>query len=190
MIGPAEEIRLERARALFDVNFFGPLLLTQRLLPPMRERRKGKILFVSSMAAETPAPFNSIYAASKSSLRSLSDALRQEVRVYGIQVVTVSPFHIRTSFPQERQYRTDSPYLQTVKRVKEARDSGMARAPGPRVVAGKVLQILENPHPRSFYPAGKLAEIQAFLIRHLPHGIVEAGARRMFNVSFDGREDR
>jgi short-subunit dehydrogenase len=187
MIGPVEEVRPERARALFDVNFFGPLALTQKLLGPMREGRKGTVLFIGSMHAETSVPFSSMYAATKSSLRSLSNALRAEVREYGIRVSMISPFHIHTTIPQERQYRTDSPYVQSVKRVKEVRDRGIARAPSPRVVAGKVLQVLENPNPRSFYPAGKLADVQAFLIRHLPRSIVDAVVRKMFHVMPDGR---
>jgi short-subunit dehydrogenase len=183
MIGPVEEARPERARALFDVNFFGPLVLTQKLIGPMREMRKGTVLFIGSMHAETSVPFSSMYAATKSSLRSLSNALRAEVREYGIKVAMIAPFHVHTTIPQERQYRADSPYLACVKRVKEARDRSIAKAPSPRVVAGKVLQILENPHPRSFYPAGRLAEIQAFLIRHLPRSIVDAVMRKVFHVT-------
>jgi short-subunit dehydrogenase len=187
MIGPVEEARLDRARALFELNFFGPLALTQRLARPMREKGRGTILFIGSMHAETSVPFSAMYAASKSALRSLSNALRAELREHGVNVSLIAPFHIHTTIPQEKQYRLDSPYLQTLLRVKEERDRGIARAPSPRVVAGKVLQVLENPRPRSFYPAGKLAETQAFLIRHLPRGIVDAFVRRMFRVNPDER---
>jgi short-subunit dehydrogenase len=187
MIGPVEEVRLDRVRALFDLNFFGPLALTQRLLGPMREKGKGTVLFIGSMSAETSLPFSAIYAATKSSLRSLSNALRAEVREYGIRVSLIAPSYIRTTIPQERQYAAASPYLAAVRRVKEARDRSIARAPSPRVVAGKVLQVLENPHPRAFYPAGKLAEIQAFLIRHLPRGLVDALVQKMHDASPDNR---
>jgi short-subunit dehydrogenase len=182
MIGPVEEVRTDRAHTLFEVNFFGPLLLTQRLLRPMRENGKGMVIFIGSMHSETSVPYSSLYAASKSALRSLAGTLRAEVRELGIRVTVLAPFHIRTELAQERQYRPDSPYLASVKRVKEQRDIGIARAPSPRVVAGKVLQVLEDPSPRPFYPVGKMAEIQWLLLRHLPRRIVDAIVRRMYHT--------
>jgi NAD(P)-dependent dehydrogenase (short-subunit alcohol dehydrogenase family) len=182
-IGPAEEARPEAMRELFECNFFGPLNLTQRFLKPMREKGKGRIIFIGSMSAETAVMFSSMYAASKAALRSAARTLRQEVKEYGIRVSVIAPFHINTTIPQERQYAERSPYLEKVRKVKESRDRQIAMAPGPRVVAGKLLQILEDPRPRFFYPVGRGAELNAFFVRHLPRGIVDAIVNRMFDAS-------
>jgi short-subunit dehydrogenase len=187
MIGPVEETKPEAAKALFDINFFGTMRLTQGFLGPMREKRRGTIVFIGSMAGETAVVFTSMYAASKAALRTMARTLRLEVREYGINVTVLAPFHIRTSIPQTRQFSDKSPYISKVKRVKESRDRQMAAAPGPRVVAGRLLQILEVPRPRFFYAVGKGAEMNAFLIRHLPRGMVDSIVNHMFDES---RQDR
>ncbi len=181
MIGPVEEIKMEAARELFQLNLFGQLALTQGFLGPMRERRKGAVIFIGSMAGETAVLFSSMYAASKAALRAVARTLRQEVKEFGINVTVVAPFHIRTTIPQLRQYLDKSPYSERVRRVKDSRDRQMEAAPSPRVVAGKVLQVLESVKPRFFYPVGKGAELNAFLIRHLPQGIVDSIVNQMFD---------
>jgi short-subunit dehydrogenase len=181
MIGPAEETRLSAARGLFELNFFGPLRLTQAFLPPMREKRNGTVIFVGSMAGEAALLFSSMYAASKAALRTLARTLRIEVKEFGIRVALVVPYYIRTTIAQERQYSERSPYLQRVRRVKESRDRQIASAPGPKLVAGKILQILEDRGSRFFYPVGKGAELKAFLLRHLPRGMVDSIVNGMFD---------
>ena len=183
MIGPAEEVKPEAAAALFDLNFFGPLRLTQGFLATMREKRKGTIVFIGSMSGETAVVFSSIYAASKAALRALARTMRLEVREFGINVTVLAPFHIRTTIPQVRQFSDRSAYIAKLKRVKESRDRQIAAAPGPKVVAGKLLQILELPRPRFFYPVGKGAEMNAFFIRHLPRGMVDSIVNHMFDES-------
>jgi short-subunit dehydrogenase len=181
MIGPVEETGLEAARELFELDYFGPLRLTQGFLGPMREKRRGTIIFIGSMAAETAVLFGSQYAAAKAALRSMARALRLEVREYGVNVSVVAPFYIRTTIPQVRQFSDKSPYAKRVRRIKELRDARIGAAPGPRLVAGKILQILDTPRPRFFYPAGKGAEANAFLIRHLPQGIVDSFVNHLFD---------
>ncbi len=187
MIGPVEEVRPEALKKLFELDFFGPLRLTQGFLAPMREKRRGTIIFIGSMAGETAVLFGSHYAAAKAALRTMARILRLEVREFGINVSVVAPFHIRTTIPQSRQYLDKSPYLERVRRVKELRDARIGAAPGPKIVAGKILQILDDPRPRSFYPVGKGAEANAFLIRHLPRGIVDYIVNHLFD---DMRPDR
>ncbi|HTZ52530.1 MAG TPA: SDR family NAD(P)-dependent oxidoreductase [Spirochaetia bacterium] len=179
-IGPVEEAPLQRVRALFEVNFFGTLRLTQGLLPGMRARKKGTVIFLGSMAAEFPRAFTAFYAASKAALRSMADALRLEVRSSGIRVAVVAPFNIATTFPQENQTRKGSPYAAAVSRVKQERDRMMMEGPGAEAVAEAVMDLLGKKNPRSFTPVGHRARMQAFLIRHLPRRTVEAVSARTF----------
>jgi NAD(P)-dependent dehydrogenase (short-subunit alcohol dehydrogenase family) len=96
--GAVESIPLARTRAQFETNVFGPLRLTQLVLPGMRRRRAGRIVNVSSMGGRLVFPGGGVYHASKYALEALSDALRYELRPFGIAVVLVEPGLIRSSF--------------------------------------------------------------------------------------------
>jgi short-subunit dehydrogenase len=182
MIGPAEEAKADRVRALFELNFFGPVRLTQALLPSLRRRGKAVILFVGSMHTEAATPFSSVYASSKAALKMFARTLRMESAKYGIRVAVVSPFHVATDLVHEPQYADNSPYRNDIDAAGETRERLRARAIPPKVVAGKVLQILSNPKPRFFYPVGRRADALAFLLRHLPTGIVDAIMKSRFGT--------
>ena len=181
MIGPIEETDMNAARELFELNFFGQMALTQRYLSGMREKRQGKIIFIGSMSGEAGLMYHAMYASSKAAIKAAARTLRQEMKEFGVRVTVLAPFHINTTIPQERQFKEKSAYSENVKMIKATRDKEMAVAPGPRVVAGKILQILEDPRPRFFYPVGKGGEMQAFLMRHLPRGVVDSIANKVFH---------
>lgn len=182
LIGPAEEAPIEKVRELLDVNFINAARLTQAFLPGMRARGRGAIIFIGSMKSELPSPFSSFYSATKAALRSFAACLRMEVKEYGIRVSVVAPMYIRTTLPQEMQLASRSPYAAAVSRVNESRDRMIANSAEPDVMARVVVKILARRHPRSFYTAGYLARVQAFLARHLPRWIVEAIMARRFNL--------
>ena len=96
--GAVESVPLARTRAQFETNVFGPLRLTQLVLPGMRRRRAGRIVNVSSMGGRLVFPGGGVYHASKYALEALSDALRYELRPFGIAVVLIEPGLIRTNF--------------------------------------------------------------------------------------------
>ncbi len=181
-VGPAEEAPIEKVRELFQLNLFGAVRLTQAMLPGMRARGRGAIVFIGSMRSEAPSPFSSLYSASKAAVRSFAECLRMEVGGFGVRVSVVAPWHIRTTLPQERLVAAKSGYTEAVKRVKESRDRMIATAPDPDVVADAVMRIVRARRPRSFYSVGRNAGLQAFLIRHLPRGIVEASSARRFKL--------
>src|SRR5579859_6107363 len=68
IVGAIEETGLDQARDLFDVNFFGAVRVTQRVLPIMRAQKSGRVVFLSSVLGFMPAPFMGFYAASKHAL--------------------------------------------------------------------------------------------------------------------------
>lgn len=86
--GPLEFVPLDQMRQLFEVNLFGVLAVTQICLPFLRQAQ-GRIINVSSTASIVVAPFHGPYSSSKSSLNALSNALRLELRPFGIQVSTL-----------------------------------------------------------------------------------------------------
>ena len=96
--GAVESMSIADARRQFETNFFGPVRLTQMALPGMRRRGKGRIVNISSMGGKVTFPGGGFYHATKHALEALSDALRFEVKPFGIDVVVVEPGLVQTSF--------------------------------------------------------------------------------------------
>ncbi|MEH0841954.1 oxidoreductase [Micromonospora sp. CPCC 205711] len=96
--GPIEEAPMDRVRAQFETNVFGLSRLTQLVLPGMRRAGRGRIVNISSMGGRLVFPGGGYYHASKYAVEAISDALRQEVRPFGIDVTIVEPGLIRTGF--------------------------------------------------------------------------------------------
>ncbi len=94
--GAIESVPIERVRAQFETNVFGLVRLTQLVLPGMREQRWGKIVNLSSMGGRLTFPGGGFYHATKYAVEAISDALRFEVRGFGIDVVIVEPGLIRS----------------------------------------------------------------------------------------------
>ena len=96
--GSVEEADLDRVRTMFETNVFGLSRLTQLVLPGMRAQRSGRIVNVGSMGGRMTFPGGGYYHASKYAVEALSDALRYEVRPFGLSVSLIEPGVIRTEF--------------------------------------------------------------------------------------------
>lgn len=101
--GPAECTPVEDVRRQMDVNFTGAVAVVQQVLPYMRQRRQGRIIFTSSVAAILPIPYQSFYSASKAAINAFALALQNEVRDYGICVSVLMPGDVRTGFTAARK---------------------------------------------------------------------------------------
>lgn len=98
--GAIETVPLEAARRQFETNVFGLARLTQLVLPRMREQRWGKVVNVGSMGGKLVFPGGGWYHATKHALEAISDALRFEVRGFGVDVILLEPGLITTEFAQ------------------------------------------------------------------------------------------
>ncbi len=96
--GAVETVPLEAVRRQFETNVFGPVRLSQLVLPKMRAQRWGKIVNVGSMGGRLTIPGGGCYHATKHALEAISDALRFEVRGFGIDVILLEPGLITTDF--------------------------------------------------------------------------------------------
>jgi short-subunit dehydrogenase len=94
----ASNAPMDDARALFELNLFAPLALAQLVVPVMRERRRGTIVSVSSIAGKVTLPWFTLYSVSKFALGSLTDGLRMELKPYGIHAMTVWSGYVQTGF--------------------------------------------------------------------------------------------
>jgi len=98
LLGAAEESSTAQAQALFDVNVFGVLRMTNAVLPTMRRQEKGRIVNLSSVQGFIPAPYFALYSSTKHAVEGYSESLDHELRPFGIRVVLVEPAYTRTSF--------------------------------------------------------------------------------------------
>jgi NAD(P)-dependent dehydrogenase (short-subunit alcohol dehydrogenase family) len=96
--GAIEEVPIDEVRRQFETNVFGLVRMCQLVLPGMRAQRHGRIVNVSSMGANFTFPGGGFYHATKYAVEAISDALRFEVKAFGIDVVIVQPGIIRTGF--------------------------------------------------------------------------------------------
>jgi hypothetical protein len=98
-LGWLEELDpVEDIEAQFDVNVLGLVHLTRQVLPLMMEQRAGHIINMGSMAGLIATPTYTIYAASKHAVHGFSEALRREVRPWGIDVSIIYPGGVKTEF--------------------------------------------------------------------------------------------
>lgn len=161
--GAVEEVDLARVRRQFETNVFGHIRLIQLVLPGMRRQRWGKIVNISSMGGKLTFPGGGVYHATKHALEALSDALRFEVRGFGIDMIVIQPGLIRTAFAEVAARSMDAlptdqgPYKHfnsvVAKATKEAYVRGaLARLGGtPEDVARVIERALRARRPKSRY---------------------------------------
>lgn len=98
MRGALEEIDVNRAKQMFDVNVFGIINMIQAVLPEMRRRKYGRIINIGSISGKFVQPINGVYCASKFAVEALSDALRLELHSHNIETTVIEPGPIETHF--------------------------------------------------------------------------------------------
>jgi len=164
--GAIETVPLEAVRRQFETNVFGLVRLTQLVLPGMRAQRWGKIVNVGSMGGRLTFPGGGYYHATKHALEAISDALRFEVRGFGIDVIVLQPGLILTHFGEAAAASMDTlapngnaagPYgafNETVaKATREVYENPLlARFGGPPEVVAKVIErAIAARRPRARY---------------------------------------
>ena len=175
--GPLEEIPMEEIKNNFETNFFGPIEVMKAALPQMRTQQSGLIINITSIAGYMGLPYRSVYSASKGALELITEALRMEVKSFGIQITNVAPGDFATNIAAGRFHAPVVPgsayekvYAGVLKTMDEHVDSGS----NPNEMAEAICQIIQNPHPRIHYKVG--AFIQKFSIvlkRILPDKVYE-----------------
>ncbi|NMO50665.1 SDR family NAD(P)-dependent oxidoreductase [Actinoplanes sp. TBRC 11911] len=146
--GAVEEADDEDVRRLFATNFFGPVTLIQKVLPGMRERRRGAIVNVSSIGARITLPGSAHYSASKAALEGMSGSLRREVEPLGITVMAVEPGNFRTDFAGRSLTGAKTviaDYEPTVGPRRKGTDQSHGTQPGdPKKLAQALITVLES----------------------------------------------
>jgi NAD(P)-dependent dehydrogenase (short-subunit alcohol dehydrogenase family) len=189
IFGPLELIPIEQFRRQLEVNVTGQLAVTQAAIPLLR-RARGRIVMIGSIGTRFTPPFIGPLAASKSTLTTMSNALRQELAPWDIRVTLVEPGSIRSDAvgKLESDARTvmndatedgralyENAFLHLVDFFARLHEKGSS----PDVVAETVERALRAPRPRFCYLSGKNARRMATIARLLPVPTQDALRRRL-----------
>ncbi len=184
--GAAEDVTAEEWRRQFDVNLFGALETARVVLPAMREKRRGTIVNVSSVAGKIAIPFAAPYCASKHALEAFSDALRVEVAPFGIRVAVIEAGPIETRFGDRaragvaRMLASPGPYSLFYRNAERAMDTDFqAGKLPPEAVARVIVEAIESDNPRTRYRITRMARALILLKRLFPDRFFD---RRMKKV--------
>jgi NAD(P)-dependent dehydrogenase (short-subunit alcohol dehydrogenase family) len=159
--GPSLTIPASEWRRQMEVNLIGPLMVAQAFAPllgtdPSREGVPGRMVNISSVAGKRAFPFQGPYAASKHALEALSEALRRELMLFGVDVIIIGPGPIKTPI-WDKGERADfssfegTPYLAPVKRMREMMAAVGRNGLPAEDVAALIHHALVAPSPRARY---------------------------------------
>ena len=189
--GAVENVPLEEARRQLEVNVFGLARLCQLVLPSMRKQGSGRIVNTSSVAGKVVMYFGGWYNVSKFSVEALSDALRMEVKPFGIDVVLIEPGGIKTDWgliaaDHLAESSKDTPYEK--EGLREAatlhKAYSMRLLSTPSVVTRAISKAVNRKHPRARYRLGFGSGTLVFFHSLLPARWWDALMRKGGKIKF------
>jgi NAD(P)-dependent dehydrogenase (short-subunit alcohol dehydrogenase family) len=187
-----EELRVSDLRRQFETNLFGVLSVTQAVLPHMRQRRKGRILMMSSVAGLVSPPTYGAYSASKHALEGLTNSLRLEMYAFGVDVILIEPGYIVTNFQKTAKELAEpyaekaasSPYAKIYNAAwKSANQARSQSKTTPEDCAQVILNAIEATHPRARYTVTPLAKWVSLGKRLMPDGMLDSYLRKRFGIT-------
>lgn len=175
--GALEEIPTTEIKRNFETNFFGPIEVMKAVLPQMRKQKSGLIINITSIAGYMGLPYRSVYSASKGALELITEALRMEVKQFGIEVTNVAPGDFATNIARGRYHAPliqgsdyEASYGKTLDLMNTHVDSGS----NPIEMAEAVYKIINTPKPKIHYKVGAfLQKFSIVLKRVLPDKVYE-----------------
>jgi len=187
-IAPMEMTTDKDLRAVFDTNVFGLMAVTRAFLPRMRERGKGRIVNVSSLGGLFTLPLFGAYNATKHAVESISDALRIELRPFGIEVSLIEPGPIKTKFSTHslesvERYQDGSPYAPVLARFADLTRRTDKMAPGPKATSRAIHHAASSRWPRSRYKLTLSSRLTVAFLRAIPTRWSDALLRRILRLT-------
>jgi short-subunit dehydrogenase len=179
--GPAENTESDLTRKQMEVNYFGTLNAAQPCLGRMRSQEKGLLIVIGSIAGRVSIPMQSQYSASKYALEAFTDAVRMEMRQYGVRASIIEPGDTKTGFTAAREMQTaETGYGGVLERsvAKMAADEQGGRS--PESVAKVAMALAGRKNPPARVPVGIEYKALMQLLRIMPDRAKEAILSRMY----------
>jgi hypothetical protein len=161
LAGPVLGLSAEEFRRQMDVNVMGPVIATQAFGPllgadPSLKGPRGRIVMISSVAGKNGNPLTPAYAASKHAIEGLSESLRRELMLFGIDVIIIAPGAVKTPIWSKADeidmsaYK-NSPYLPALEKVRQFTQHLNQIGLPPEKIAERIAEALTSSHPKVRY---------------------------------------
>jgi short-subunit dehydrogenase len=179
MAAPIIETTDEDLRTQYDTNVFGLMAVTRAFASKMMTRRSGRIINVSSVGGRVTLPFFGAYNSTKYAVESLSDALRRELAVFGIQVALIEPGPIQTEFSGKTmdwigKYANDaSPYAAVYAKAEEIRKVTDKNSAGPECVSAAIEHAVVARRARPRYVMPSSSRFFVWLLGWMPTRVID-----------------
>ncbi|MFA7385297.1 MAG: SDR family oxidoreductase [Bacilli bacterium] len=182
--GVIEGVSDERIKALFDVNVIGTLNMCRAFLPLLRKYGPGRIVNVSSSGVRTPTAFSGIYAISKYAVEGITNALRYEMPIFGIQVTSIEPGAMKTPMTADGKENMKKTWEMMKPGIKELyydklnpslefMQEMMSNSSPPEVVAKVILKALNKKKMKIRYVGGNDVKVLPFMQKLLGENLFE-----------------
>lgn len=182
--GPVEALTADDLRRQFEINVIGQIAVTRALLPKLRASR-GRIVFVSSVSGRISTPMTGVYSASKYALEALADAMRVELRPWGVTISLVEPGAIDTDMWKTAPEMIEETYAALAPEYRELYDGHVAgmrktvrfiqkQASPPATVVAAVEKALTASRPKARYVVGADSRAQLAAKAVLPTAAFDA----------------
>lgn len=175
--GPIEETPTDEMRKVFDTNLFGAIDVMKAVLPQMRKQQSGLIINVTSIAGYMGLPFRGIYSATKGALEIVTEAIRMEVKSFGIQVTNVAPGDFATNIASGRFHTPvfeNSPYKKVYQENLDLMDAHVDSGGDPIEMATAIYKVINNPNPKIHYKVGDFMQKFSIVLKKiLPDKVYE-----------------
>lgn len=189
LMAPTIDLTEEKIHQQFTTNVYAPISLIQKVVPSMKQNGAGLIVNIGSISGLVTTPFSGAYCASKAALHSFSDALRMELKSFGIKVMTVQPGAIKSNFGEASMKRAISNFSEN-SWYKSLESSILKRANGSQVVATPVeifaktiVKIIRKGTIPPLLPIGKKSFSLHLLKKVLPTKLFDSLLRNKFGLN-------
>ncbi len=199
IVGPLAEMSLDEFRHQFDVNVFGLLDVTQQFLPLLRAApgdatAPGRIVNISSVSGRIAYPMMGAYAASKHALEAMSDALRRELMLYGIEVCLIEPGTTQTAIidkvGQQSTRYTGGDYAAAMHTLASMAADRNSSALPVAVVVDAIVDALESRSPKTRYALPRKRLTGWLLPRWMPDRWLDRFAANQLGLVSAAKEKR
>ena len=187
VLGPSAEISDSEMRRQYETNVFGLMNVTRAFLPKMLDRRAGRIINVSSVGGRITLPYFGVYNSTKYAVESLSDALRYELRAFGIDVTLIEPGIIRTNFEVTAVSGLASfqhgAYKQAIGKYEEMSKRANKFAANPIVIAKAIARAVRVRRPAARYVAPRMNNVMIWMSAMLPTRVWDWAMRKVGHLT-------
>jgi short-subunit dehydrogenase len=183
--GPIETSPIEDIKLQMDTNFLGMVQITRAVLPSMRNQGDGLIINFSSIGGLIGLPFQGFYSASKFAIEGFSEALRMELKQFNIEVVVINPGDFQTSNSANRRnflapIGTSDPYGEQFAKTLAIFEKDEANGRDPKILARKIVRIVESNHLKQRYIVATLLEKLAVVLKPILPGKIYRSLLQLF----------